>query len=205
MDLYLWLGFASAALLISISPGAGAVNTMSSGVQNGVKGALPSILGLQLGYGIQIALVCIGIDTFLAKSSLVFEVVKWLGVAYLVWLGYQKWSQAVLDMDAPLASNESANKKFWTAALVNLTNPKATVFLLALFPQFLSADDPTGSLQYIVMGCTLIVADIIVMLGYASLAAQLKKHMQNRKSQVIQNRVFGGLFVAAAAVMASKS
>lgn len=203
MAIELWLTFAAASLLISISPGAGAVNTMSNGLQYGVKQTLPAILGLQLGYGIQIALVGIGLGTLLASSSYVFEMIKWLGVGYLVWLGYQKWTQPLLSMAMVSSKKESAQKQFWTAALVNLTNPKATIFLLALFAQFIDPTVGTDITQFIVMGTTLIVADIVVMVGYASLAAQLSRWMTSEKHQRIQNRVFGGLFVGAAALMAS--
>ncbi len=84
METELWLTFAAASLLISISPGAGAVNTMSNGLQYGVKQTLPAIFGLQLGYAIQIALVGVGLGALLASSTLAFEAIKWLGVGYLV-------------------------------------------------------------------------------------------------------------------------
>ena len=202
MELNVWFAFLVASLLISISPGAGAVNTMSNGLQYGVKRTLPAILGLQLGYAIQIALVGVGLGALLASSSLAFEVVKWLGVTYLVWLGYKKWCQAPLDMEALSSNNESKKRQFWLAAFVNLTNPKATVFLLALFPQFIDINAETHITQYLVMGTTLVLSDIAVMIGYASLAAQLSRWMDNKRHQVVQNRIFGGMFILAATVMA---
>ncbi|MGF1761330.1 homoserine/homoserine lactone efflux protein [Photobacterium sagamiensis] len=202
MEIKLWLAFLVASLLISISPGAGAVNTMSNGLQNGVKRTLPSIFGLQLGYGIQIILVGVGLGKLLASSSLAFEVVKWLGVTYLVWLGYKKWTQTPLGMEASASNKESKKRQFWVAAFVNLTNPKATIFLLALFPQFIDIHADTHVTQYVVMGTTLILTDIAVMIGYASLAAQLSRWMNSKRHQVVQNRIFGGMFIVAATVMA---
>lgn len=202
METELWLTFLVASLLISISPGAGAVNTMSNGLQYGVKQTLPAIFGLQLGYGIQIALVGFGVGTLLASSSFAFEIIKWLGVCYLVWLGYKKWTQPLISMEMTSARKESRKKQFWTAAFVNLTNPKATVFLLALFPQFINPQADTQTTPLIVMGATLIIADILVMIGYASLAAQLSRWMKSKKHQLIQNRIFGGMFVGAATLMA---
>lgn len=203
MDIELWFTFAATALLISISPGAGAVNTMSSGLQYGVKHTLPAILGLQLGYGIQIALVGIGLGALLASSSIAFAIIKWLGVAYLVWLGYQKWTEPPRTFELTDTQKKSALTQFWQAALVNLTNPKATIFLLALFPQFIDPAEATEITRYIAMGATLITADIIVMVGYASLAAQLSRWMKTQRQQLIQNRVFGGMIVGAAVLMAS--
>ncbi len=201
MEIELWVTLLVASLLISISPGAGMVNTMSNGILFGVKHTLPAILGLQLGYGIQIAIVGVGLGALLASSTFAFELVKWLGVAYLVWLGYKKWFQAPLSFESADFDRGSAQKRFWTAAFVNLTNPKATIFLVALFPQFIDPDAADNLMQYIVMGGTIIVADIIVMLGYAFLAAQLQSVMRNKKNQLIQNRVFGGLYVGIASLM----
>lgn len=137
----------------------------------------------------------------LASSSLAFEVVKWLGVTYLVWLGYKKWSQTPLDMKASGSNEENKKRQFWVAAFVNITNPKATILLLALFPQFIDIHADTQVTQYVVMGTTLILTDIVVMIGYASLAAKLAHWMSSKKHQVVQNRIFGGMFIFAAAVM----
>ncbi|MCP3867273.1 MAG: homoserine/homoserine lactone efflux protein [Gammaproteobacteria bacterium] len=203
MEFDIWLAFFIASLLISISPGAGAVNTMSSGLQYGVRDSLPAIFGLQLGYGAQILLVGVGLGALLASSSLAFSVVKWLGVAYLVWLGYQKWTQPPISLEQADHNRESSQRRFWQAAFVNLTNPKATVFLLALFPQFINTAASSQALQFSIMGGTLILVDIGVMLGYASLAAQLSRWMKSQRHQILQNRIFGGMFIGAATLMAS--
>src|SRR5690606_4789298 len=99
-------------------------------------------------------------------------------------------------------SGFSPRQQFWNGALVNLTNPKATIFLIALFPQFLSAGAPHGQ-QLATMGATLIVVDIVVMVGYALLASQLFRFMTTPYRQRQMNRVFGGLFVTAAVALAS--
>jgi homoserine/homoserine lactone efflux protein len=198
----IWLTFFIASLLISISPGAGAVNTMSNGLRYGVRDSLPAILGLQLGYGAQIVLVGIGLGALLASSTLAFNIVKWLGIAYLVWLGYQKWTQSTIDITGGDLLRESGQRRFWQAAFVNLTNPKATVFLIALFPQFLDTRAPQGA-QFTLMGCTLILVDIGVMIGYATLAASMSRWMKSERHQILQNRIFGSLFIGAAAMLAS--
>lgn len=202
MTLTLWLTFLVAAILISVSPGAGAVNTMSNGLRYGVKRSLPAILGLQLGYGAQIILVGAGLGAIVASSATALTVIKWMGVAYLVWLGIQKWREPVMEAVEEDQSAISHRRQFWNAALVNLTNPKATVFLVALFPQFLIADAPHGP-QLITMGTTLILVDCLVMLGYALLASQLFRFMTTPQRQRQMNRVFGGLFVTAAMALAS--
>ena len=201
MTFELWLTFFIASLLISISPGPGAINTLSSGLRYGVRNSLPAILGLQLGYGAQIVVAGIGLGALLAASTTAFNVVKWFGIGYLVWLGYKKWTQPPLSAEGITPPWESGRARFWQAAFVNLTNPKATVFLLALFPQFLNTQADQG-VQITVMGATLILVDIGGMLCYAALASQMSRWMRNERHQVIQNRVFGSLFVGAAALLA---
>lgn len=202
MDPQIWFAFFLASVLISVSPGAGAVNTMSNGMRYGVRNTLPAIFGLQLGYGAQILLVGIGLGAILASSSLAFNLVKWMGVAYLVWLGYSKWTQPPLALEEADNNRESAQRRFWQAAFVNITNPKATVFLLALFPQFIDIHAPQAS-QFGIMGSTLILVDIAVMIGYATLASQLSRWMKSEHHQRWQNRIFGSMFVGAAALIAS--
>ena len=202
MNIELWVTFLIASILISVSPGAGAVNTMSNGVRYGVRHTLPAILGLQLGYGAQIVIVGVGLGALLAASNLAFSIVKWFGVAYLVYLGYQRWCQPPLDLNDLSSQNRDSRRRFWQAAFVNLTNPKATVFLVAMLPQFLDLGAPQLP-QFTVMGVTLIVVDIMVMLGYATLASRLSVWMRSERRQRLQNRVFGSMFVGAAALMAT--
>ncbi|MFE8072472.1 homoserine/homoserine lactone efflux protein [Marinobacteraceae bacterium S3BR75-40.1] len=201
MDAHLYLAFFAAAVLISLSPGAGALNTMSNGARHGVRHSVPAILGLQLGYGAQILLVGIGLGALVASSSLTFTLVKWVGVAYLAWLGIQKWREGHQMIASDSGEDVSTRKRFWQAAFVNLTNPKATVFLIALFPQFLDASAPQGP-QLAVMGSTLLMVDTVVMLGYALLASQLLRWMRSPRQQAVLNRVFGSIFIVAAGFLA---
>jgi len=201
MKFEIWLAFLLASFLISLSPGAGAVNTMSNGLRYGVRNTLPAIFGLQLGYGAQIIIVGIGLGALLASSNTAFSVIKWAGVAYLLWLGISKWRQTPRPLDAAADARDSGQRRFWQAAFVNLTNPKATVFLVALFPQFIDANAP-HAIQFSIMGSTLIVVDIMVMLGYANLASRLSFWMRDEVHQRWQNRIFGSLFVGVAALMA---
>lgn len=202
MSIETWLAFFLASMLISISPGAGAVNTMSNGVRYGVINTLPAIFGLQLGYAIQIIIVGIGLGALLASSNLAFNTIKWLGIAYLIWLGINKWRQQPLQFEPHNPPGSSGRRRFWMAALVNLTNPKATIFLVALFPQFIDLQTPQ-TLQLAIMGGTLLLVDIAVMIGYATLAFRLSRWMHSHRHQRWQNRIFGSMFIGAATLMAT--
>ncbi|MGL6260303.1 homoserine/homoserine lactone efflux protein [Vibrio sp. WXL103] len=202
MDIHLWLTFFGASLLISISPGAGAITTISNGIRYGLKDTLPGIAGLQLGYAMQVIIVGVGLGALLASSVVAFQVVKWLGIGYLVYLGYKKFTEQPQAIEFGQNAKQSAKKQFFAAALINLTNPKVTVFLVAFFPQFL---DVKGDLlsQYLILGSTVVLADCLVMLGYAILASRLSNALNNQAQQRIQNKLFGGLYMGVAGVMAA--
>ncbi|WP_106477507.1 homoserine/homoserine lactone efflux protein [Phytohalomonas tamaricis] len=203
MKMELFWAFLVASILISITPGAGAINTMSNGLRYGVRRTLPAILGLQLGFGVQILVVGFGLGTLLASSELAFIFIKWAGVAYLVYLGVSKWREGAVSLDAAHSPvMESSAKRFWKSALVNITNPKATIFLIALLPQFFDAEMPHVT-QLLVMGSTMIGVDFIVMCGFAGLATVIAGWLRTPRQQRALNRIFGGLFVFIAGLLAN--
>lgn len=106
----------------------GAINTMSTAISHGTRGVVASIGGLQLGLAVHIVLVGVGLGALVSQSLLAFEILKWLGAAYLIWLGIQQWRAAgSLDLHA-LANSMPRRKLFKRAVFVNLTNPKALFF-----------------------------------------------------------------------------
>ena len=201
MSSEVWLAWCVACIVISITPGAGAINTMSNGIQYGVRHTLPAIFGQQLGLLLQFIVVGAGLGSLIASSSTLFEIVRWLGVAYLIWLGVQKWRQPFMALQSIDRCELEYNRRFWQSALVNITNPKATIFMLALLPQFIDIERSQWP-QISIMTATSIGIDIIVMLGYATLATTLALWMKSERHQRWLNHFFGGLFIAAALLMA---
>jgi len=119
-----------------------------------------------------------------------------------VWLGIQQWQAAgALDLNT-LAQTQSRGRLFKRAVFVNLTNPKSIVFLAALFPQFINPDQPQV-MQYLVLGVTTVVVDIIVMIGYATLATRIAAWIKGPRQMKALNRVFGSLFMLVGALLAS--
>ena len=100
MALETWLAFFVACWVISLSPGAGAVASMSAGMQYGFWRGYWNALGLQLGLALQIAIVAAGVGAILATSALAFSLIKWFGVAYLVFLAYKQWVALPSDLDS---------------------------------------------------------------------------------------------------------
>lgn len=202
MTIEWWLTYLLTTSILSLSPGSGAINTMSTGISHGYRGATASIAGLQLGLSLHIVLVGIGLGALFSQSLLAFEILKWAGAAYLVWLGIQQWRSAgALDLHA-VAKAMPRRRLFKRAVLVNLTNPKSIVFLAALFPQFILPHQPQA-MQYLVLGVTTVVVDIIVMIGYAALATRIAAWIKGPKQMKRLNRTFGGLFMAVGALLAS--
>ena len=203
MTLTLWLGFLLTAILIAITPGPGAVLSMSIGVRHGYRAALQAILGLQAALLLQLLIVALGLGALLAASDTAFQVLKLAGAVYLIWLGWQKWHAPVHPLAlAPGAM--PARGLFIQGVLVNLTNPKAIIFIGALVPQFIDPNQPVA-IQYSVIAATLCLTDIVVMSAYAVAALQLGRWLGDIRHIRWQNRFFGTLFIAAGAALAATS
>lgn len=202
MDFDIWLTLLLSSIFISISPGAGAILSMNSGLNYGLKKSYSTIMGLQLGYLIQAFIVVIGLGAVILQSELTFNIIKWIGVLYLVYLGFSKFSEKIdINQEQHLSKKYSIKKTFISATLINLSNPKATVFLVAFIPQFLD-NSKSLIIQFVIIGLTLCIVDIIVMTLYSSLASKLKTIIKNKKAMKIQN-IITGIFLIAAAIFLS--
>ncbi|NMY26645.1 LysE family transporter [Pseudomonas sp. WS 5021] len=204
MALDTWLAFFLASWIISLSPGAGAIASMSSGLQYGFLRGYWNAIGLQLGLAMQIAVVAGGLGAILAASSTAFYAIKWFGVAYLVYLAVKQWRALPMDMsdDAAVRPIGKPMAMMFRGFLVNASNPKALVFMLAVLPQFVNPQAPL-LIQYLILGVTMIGVDMIVMAGYTGLASKVLRLLRTPKQQKRVNRTFAGLFVGAAGFLAS--
>ncbi|BAN51198.1 homoserine/homoserine lactone efflux protein [Metapseudomonas resinovorans] len=204
MALQTWLAFLVACWVISLSPGAGAIASMSSGLQYGFLRGYWNALGLQIGLALQIAIVAAGVGAILATSAVAFSLIKWFGVVYLVYLAVKQWRALPSDMASDSAVRPIGRPLTLVLRgfLVNFSNPKAIVFMLAVLPQFIDPHAPLVE-QYLVMGVTMITVDLIVMAGYTGLAARVLRLLRTPRQQRVMNRSFAALFVGAAALLAT--
>ena len=204
MTLTTWLAFFVASWLISLSPGPGALSCMASGLKFGWRKGLWNIFGLQVGIMTLLALVALGIGTLIAASVWAFTAIKWFGVAYLVWLGVQKWRDAsTAQLSEAVESGDSSRwALFRQGFLVNVANPKGLVFMLAVLPQFIDPQAPQF-VQYALCGGTLVFTDWVVMNGYTLFAAKLLRYLREPHHILWTNRTFGALFVAAGGLLAT--
>lgn len=202
MSIETWLAFFVACWIISLSPGAGAIASMSSGLNYGFVRGYWTALGLQLGLVVQIGVVAAGVGAVLAASALAFTLIKWFGVLYLLYLAWRQWRAPTMQVDetqAPRALGQPLALVF-RGLLINVSNPKAVVFMLAVLPQFLDVSQPL-LIQYLIMGLTMITVDLIVMAGYTGLAARVLRLLRSPRQQRLLNRTFAGLFAAAAGML----
>lgn len=203
MELGTWIAFFAASWAISISPGAGAVAAMSAGLNHGFRRGYFTTFGLVLGIWTQVIVVGLGLGALVATSSAAFLVVKWLGVAYLVWLGIAHWRAPATPLaaktdDRVIVTRRSMILRAW---MINAVNPKGTVFLLAVVPQFMNLLQPLLP-QYLIIALTLAFTDLVVMAGYTALAARVLGALRSPAHIRVLNCTFGGLFVVAGSLLA---
>lgn len=205
MSLAVWFSLLTASVVISFTPGAGAINTMSNSLSQGWKRSIWGIIGQQIALIVHVMIVAAGVGLLVSRSDLLFNVIRYAGAAYLVYLGIRliltRAAPALDDVPDPVDTREShwsmMRRGFW----VNLLNPKAIVFFLAFIPQFIRLDQPPLP-QYLALVSTVVVVDVLVMWGFFAAAARpFRRLTRSPRGQRILNSVFGSLFIGVAALL----
>ena len=206
MSFSLWLSLLVACIVISLTPGAGAINTMSNSLTEGWRRSIWGILGQQIALVIYIIVVAAGVGLVISRFPVVFDLVRYVGAAYLVFLGIRL---ILAKTDADVAEEEASftprgesrwsmlRRGFW----VNILNPKAIIFFLAFMPQFVRLHQPQLP-QYLTVTITMVTVDVVVMWGvFAGAAGSFRRLTQTPRGRRAINRVFGALFIAVAAML----
>ena len=197
MSFQVWFAFMLACWVISLSPGAGAIASMSSGLNYGFKHGYWNAIGLQLALIIQIMIVAAGVGVLFATTPWAFQVVKWFGVTYV------QWTAPAQNIDIQTEQkNTPALVLVFKGFIVNMSNPKAIVFLLAVLPQFLDLNQPQW-IQYVIMAITMVVIDLMVMAAYTGLASKILRLLRSPRQQKYLNRSFAVMFGCAAALLSA--
>ncbi|NQU60643.1 MAG: LysE family transporter [Rhodospirillales bacterium] len=200
MELDTWLTFLAIAIAGPIAPGPNAAFTVGVTTRFGTRSGLTTALGFGTATGIYVALVGLGLGTLLLASAAAFEVLRWIGVGYLVYLGIMFW-KATPEADDKTDIPASASRLYFQAIMISLTNPKAALYFTLVLPPFLSADTPTGP-QLFVLALTSVVVSFIVYGTYTLAADQLRRWTPTRSQAVARNRLLGSLFIGAGAALA---
>lgn len=198
-----WLSLLLACVVISFTPGAGAINTMSNALTQGWRRSLWGVLGQQAALVVHVVIVAAGVGLLVSRSQLLFDIIRYAGAAYLVYLGIRLIlaKPQVETMATASRSREHAWSIFRRGFWVNLLNPKAIVFFLAFVPQFIRLDqDPLP--QYLILIGTVIVVDVLVMwFFFAAAAKPFRRFTRDARGQRILNSIFGSLFIAVAGLL----
>lgn len=194
MSIDTWLIYLLASIGLSLSPGPNGLLALTHGVLHGQRKTLFTIMGGVLGFVVVITLSLFGIGALLQASLAWLTALKWLGGAYLVWLGVQVWRSPPVGVQLEGATQpRSGGSLFRQGALSALTNPKAILFFAAFLPQFI---DPQRSLmvQFLVMAGTFAVVEALTELLIAGMAGQIAPWLRRVGKRF--NQVCGGIFMA---------
>ena len=199
MDLHAWLIYLLAALGLSLSPGPNGLLALTHGALHGRRKTLWTIFGGSAGFVTVIALSMFGIGALLQTSLLWLTVLKWLGGAYLVWLGIQVWRAPAIGVELQATATARGGwSLFRQGALSAATNPKGILFFAAFLPQFI---DPARSLllQFVIMAGTFAGIEVVTEFVIASTAHRIRPWLQRSGKRF--NQACGGVFVAIGAAL----
>ena len=203
MSLSTWLAYCLATLILSITPGPGVFSSLSSGLRHGFRLGAWNGVGMQAANLMLVAIVSLGLGAILLASETLFTLVKWTGVAYLVYLGVAAWRAPpqVFEEDASDTAH-TAREVFLRGFWVNATNPKGIIFFAAILPQFIDVARPQPT-QYAILAATTFAVDLAVMMGYTALAARVFRVMRDPARIRWINRTLGSAFVACGVALAA--
>ena len=189
-----WSLYALAAIGLSLTPGPNGLLALTHGALHGTKRTLATIAGGSLGFGLIIGLSMFGIGALLTTWVGLLVIMKWLGGAYLVWLGIQVIRSEPIDISRSKNAGNGRLRTLFSQGLISaISNPKGILFFVAFLPQFVN---PRESLftQFLLMAMTFIVIEFVYEFTVASLADRIKPLLARAGKNF--NRVFGGIFIA---------
>jgi len=202
MTIETWLAFVAATSVLLVIPGPTVLLVVSYALGQGLRTALPMAVGVALGDFTVMTLSLLGLGALLATSATLFTVLKWIGAAYLIWLGIKLWRAGGALQAKPRTDKASALKMAGHAWIVTALNPKGITFFVAFLPQFL---DPTRDFwtQMLVFEATFIVLAFANVLAYALLASRARGMMSSARAIGLVNRIGGSLLIGAGVAAAS--
>jgi threonine/homoserine/homoserine lactone efflux protein len=197
MSLALFATFVAATVALMLIPGPNVALIVANSLRFGVRGGLLTVMGTSAAMAVQLAVAALGVTALLGALGQAFDILRWLGVAYLVVLGVRAWSAVAEDLSGTQAV--SPGRTFGRGFLVSLTNPKTLAFYAAFLPQFLDASAPLGR-QMAILSTTFVATAVIIDGGWAVLAGRARGALA-RFSRA-RNRLTGAVLIGAAVALA---
>ncbi|RJG54450.1 LysE family translocator [Sphingobium terrigena] len=193
MSLHLWWLYVTAVFLISATPGPNMLHVMTQSITHGPRRALATMAGLMSAVLLCLIASALGLGALLKASPRLFDVLRYAGVAYLVWLGIKAW-RAPVGSAAAAAPARSHHALYATGLLTGLSNPKLIIFAAALFPQFIDPDRPFG-MQLAILVISFVVIELGWQAAYALGGIKLARWLAPVNRQRLFNRATGVMFI----------
>ena len=202
MPLETWLAYTLVTTTFLLIPGPTIILVISYSLLRGRQAVIALVLGVGLGDLTAMSLSFLGVGVLLQTVAIAFYLIKWLGAAYLIWLGIKMWlsTSGFTDLDKKTRSN-AWREIFSSAYITTALNPKSIVFFLAFIPQFIEPELPFTT-QVVILGATFFVLAIISVLGYAALAIYAGQQLHLPLIQRWTHRIGGGLLIGAGGMTA---
>ena len=197
------LSFLLTSLIVIASPGTGVLYTLAAALSKGSRASIAAAFGCTLGIMPHMAAAMLGLAAVLHASALAFAVLKWCGVVYLLYMAWQALREkGTLAVDSRI-DHRSASRLIVTGFLVNILNPKLSIFFLAFLPQFIAATEAHPLLRMLELSATFMAMTFVVFVIYGLFAASVRDHLVTRpKALGWLRRGFAGGFAALGARLA---
>lgn len=195
--------FLLTALVVCVSPGIGVVYTLAAAIRGGVRAGLLASLGCTLCTMLHLGFALAGLAAVLHTTAVLFQAIKFAGVAYLLWMAWATLrGEGPLDL-RPGSETVSAGRIVWRGVLLNLLNPKLPLFFVAFLPQFVPAGDPHATLVLAQLGGVFVAMTFVVFAVYAVFAGTLRRTIaESPRALTLMRRIFAGSFAALGARLA---
>lgn len=200
------LEFLLTSLVIIASPGTGAIYTVAAGLSGGARASLVAAFGCTLGIVPHMLAAISGLAALLHTSALAFQILKYLGVAYLLYMAWAMFrDRGMLSLNDE-ASGKSVRQVIVSAILINLLNPKLSIFFFAFLPQFVSPDDSAPLSRMLELSFVFMALTFVIFAAYGAFAAAVRRHViSNASGQVWMRRGFAAAFAGLAVQLALTS
>jgi threonine/homoserine/homoserine lactone efflux protein len=202
VTLELYLAYIAATLVVLAIPGPTIMLVVSYALTQGRKSAVASVMGVGLGDATAASASLMGLGAILAASATAFSVLKWVGAAYLIWLGIKMWRSRPKSLGPHEVAQVPARKIFWHAYIVTALNPKGIIFFMAFLPHFIAPQAPLIP-QLTLLGSTFVVLGVLNAAVYALAAASLGRKLRSPSLLRLVNKIGGAFLVSAAAMTAT--
>jgi len=196
---------ALASLVLVVIPGPAVIYILMRSVSQGRTAGMVSAVGVNLGSAIHVVAAVAGLSLLLASSAYAYTIVKWLGVAYLAWIGVRTLLTDDTEFTSPEMDRQSLRRIFTQGVLVNVLNPKVAIFFLAFLPQFIDQNGAHPALQTFILGMTLVTIGLISDSVYALIGGGLGDWFRRRPGAARATRLTAGITYLALASLAAVS